>query len=432
VRVLPGGVVDFVGRVDDQVKIHGYRIELGEVQAVLLDHRSVREAVVLAVGPVGDKRLVAYCVPVDGPLPPAAELVTHCSAVLPEYMVPSAFVAVERMPLNANGKVDRAALPVPDAEDTGSVFVAPRTAVEERIAGVWRAVLGRDQIGVFDSFFDLGGHSIRAVALVGKLRAAGFDVAVRDVFQHRTVAELAQALSGQVEPVDAVGVVAPFALLGDEDKAKLPEGVVDAYPLSQVQLGMVIEMLAEEGNNRYHNTNFFLIRDEEPFWPPALRAAARLVVERHELLRTSFDLTTYTVPMQLVHPDAQMRVEVVDVRHLDEAGRESALRELVAKEREALFDLDRPPLLRMAAFVESNDTWRLGFTQCHAITEGWSQQSLLMEVLDLYRQIAAGRTPEQPALPAVRYADFIAGELESLASAEDRGYWQRIVSDYAS
>ncbi|MGI5152392.1 amino acid adenylation domain-containing protein [Plantactinospora sp. CA-294935] len=434
VRVLPTGDVEFVGRVDDQVKVHGYRIELGEIRSVLLEQPAVRDAVVVAVGAASDRRLVAYCVPGGGELD-VAGLAAHVSTRLPEYMVPAGFVSLDALPLNANGKVDRRALPDPDAAavDAGPVFVGPRTGVEERIAGVWREVLGLDRVGVTESFFDLGGHSIRAVALVGKLRAAGFEVAVRDVFQYRTVAELAEKLAGQSaadQPAEA-GPVAPFALVSEQDRAELPAGVVDAYPLSQVQLGMVVEMLGGVGGNRYHNTSFFRIRDEQPFQPEALREAARIVVQRHELLRTSFDLTTYSVPMQLVHGTAEMPVEVCDVRHLDDRGREQALHNLIARERANLFDLASPPLLRMAGFVEGDDAWRLGFTQCHAITEGWSQQSLLMEVLDLYRQLAAGKTPDPVTAPEVRYADFIAAELDSLGSAVDRDYWQGIVTRHA-
>ncbi|MBE1491976.1 non-ribosomal peptide synthetase [Plantactinospora soyae] len=442
VRMLPGGVVEFVGRVDDQVKVHGYRIELGEVRSVVLAHPAVRDVVVVAVGSASDRRLVAYWVPADGVVG-VDVLVAHCVDRLPEYMVPAVFVSLDGLPLNANGKVDRRGLPDPDSAvvAAGPVFVAPRNAVEVRVAGVWREVLGLDRVGVHESFFDLGGHSIRAVALVGKLRAAGFEVAVRDVFQFRTVAEFAEAMSGKmpaesVEGVSVVGsvdgpVVTPFALLGDRDRAGLPVGVVDAYPLSQVQLGMVVEMLGGVGGNRYHNTSFYRIRDERPFQPDALREAARIVVERHELLRTSFDLTTYSVPMQLVHATAEMPVEVRDVRHLDDPAKEQALHDFIAQERAALFDLDRPPLLRMAGFVESDEAWRLGFTQCHAITEGWSQQSLLMEVLDLYRRIAAGTSPEPTPLPEVRYADFIAAELESLESGVDRDYWRNVVTAHS-
>ncbi|MCM0679151.1 condensation domain-containing protein, partial [Micromonospora phytophila] len=415
--------MEFLGRVDDQVKVRGYRIELGEIRSALRELPGVRDAAVVADGEPGKVRLIAYVV---GEVP--ADLGDRLAARLPEYMVPSVLVPMEHIPLNANGKLDRRALPAPDDAATGRAHVAPRTAVEERIAAVWCQVLGLERVSVEDSFFDVGGHSIRAIALVGALRAEGFQVGVRDVFTHRTVAALAAELD-EGSTVDETAV-APFALISAEDRARLPEGVTDAYPLSQVQLGMLVEMLADASVNRYHNTATFRIADGRPFDEAALRRAAATVVARHEMLRTSFDLDGFGVPMQLVHPHAELPVTVRDLRDLDADGFEQARRDHIAAERARLFDLARPPLLRVAALVEST-AWHLGFTHCHAITEGWSQQSLLMEVLDLYRRYADGGEPEpQPPTP-VRYADFVAAELASLGSADDCAYWQRIVDTHA-
>ncbi|MFD0744469.1 amino acid adenylation domain-containing protein [Phytohabitans flavus] len=413
------GNVEFLGRIDDQVKIRGYRVELGEIRAILLDHPDVRDAAVV----VHEDRIVAYVVG-------STDVKDHCGRTLPEYMVPSTVVGVERIPLNANGKVDRRALPDPDGATDERAYVAPRTATEERIAAIWCEVLGAERVSVEDSFFDIGGHSIRAIALVGALRAAGFEAGVRDVFTHRTVAALATALSSGGTFTEAAAV-APFTLVGADVRERLPEDVVDAYPLSQVQLGMLVEMLADERAARYHNAATFLIRDGRPFDVDALRAAARTVVERHEMLRTSFDLDRYGLPLQIVHASADLPVTVHDLRGLDEGGVEQAVREHIARERANLFDLEAPPLLRISALVESDEAWRLGFTHCHAITEGWSQHSLLMEVLDLYRRNVDG-TPAQPyETPAVRYADFISAELAALESDEDKGYWQDVVDRFA-
>ncbi|MFC0528362.1 amino acid adenylation domain-containing protein [Phytohabitans kaempferiae] len=421
VRWSTEGAIEFLGRIDDQVKIRGYRVELGEIRAVLLDHPGVRDAAVV----VHEDRIVAYVVG-------STEVKDHCGRTLPEYMVPATVIAVERIPLNANGKVDRRALPDPDGLADERAYVAPRTASEERIAAIWCEVLGAERVSVEDSFFDIGGHSIRAIALVGALRAAGFDAGVRDVFTHRTVAALAAALPGADGPAAEPAGVAPFALVSADVRERLPENVADAYPLSQVQLGMLVEMLADERAARYHNSATFLIRDGRPFDAAALRAAARTVVARHEMLRTSFDLDRYGVPLQLVHPEGvELPVTVHDLRGLDAEGVEAAVREHIARERANLFDLSRPPLLRISALVESDEAWRLGFTHCHAITEGWSQHSLLMEVLDLYRRFAEGGEPAAYEAPAVRYADFIAAELASLESAEDQGYWQNVVDRFA-
>ncbi|MER6899797.1 amino acid adenylation domain-containing protein, partial [Amycolatopsis sp. NPDC000740] len=432
-RRLPDGRLEFLGRADHQVKIRGYRVELGEIESVLSDHPAVRDAVVvLREDAPGDQRLVGYLVPEPGVAPPApAELVASLSRDLPEYMVPAAFLVLDRIPLTANGKLDRAALPAPgrDALGVTAGMVRPRTDDERRVAAVWQEVLGVEQVGVHDNFFELGGHSIRAVAVVGALREAGFDVTVRDVFEHRSIAELAAAAATRSGPA-AETSVAPWQLIGPADRAKVPDGVTDAYPLSQVQAGMVAEMLADGGRRNYHNATSFHVRDEEPFQAEAFGAAVAAVVARHEVLRTSIDLDTYSTPMQLVHATAEMPVTVHDLSALDVQAVTEELRAYGAAQRRLLFDLTRPGLLRLAVHTTADGTWWLSITECHAIIEGWSHHSLLMEVLDRYRCLRDGVEHRPDPLPALRYADFIAAELRALDSADDRKYWDGIVRDY--
>ncbi|MCJ0871765.1 non-ribosomal peptide synthetase [Streptomyces sp. AP-93] len=431
VRRAADGNVEFLGRVDDQVKIRGYRIELGEVQAVLAEHPDLSGAFV-AVHDAGDgdRQLVAYHVPRTGAqAPAAADLAGYCALTLPDYMVPASFIALEALPLNANGKVDRKALPAPD-RDTGEDadgYVAPRTVTEQRVAEVWQQVLGLDRVGVEDGFFELGGHSIRAVALVGALRQAGFDVGVRDVFEHRTVAELSEFLTGRPARTEVDVPVEPFAMVGAADRAGLPADAVDAYPLTQVQLGMVLEMLADREAHAYHNVASFRIKDDTPFSADALRAAAAEVAARHEMLRTSFHLDAWSEPLQVVHATAEIPVAVTDLRGLPEEDRRRAVEEFIAAERADLFDLERAPLLRMTAHIEDDEAWRLGLTVCHAITEGWSHRALLMELLEEYRRVRDGLDRVRPPRPAVRYADFVAAEQESLTGGPDRDHWRAVV-----
>ncbi|MEU4733376.1 amino acid adenylation domain-containing protein, partial [Streptomyces sp. NPDC023588] len=197
-RRLPDGSLDFLGRIDSQVKIRGYRIELGEIEAALRRHPAVRDTVVTVTEPEpGHKLLTGYLVTADGSSPAVRELRDHLMADLPDYMVPTAFVTIDAVPLTTNGKLDLRALPVPDqAAFTTASQVAPRTPNEERIGAIWAEVLDLDRVGVEDSFFDVGGDSIRVVRLVGALRAAGFDVAIRDVFENRTIAALGRLLAG--------------------------------------------------------------------------------------------------------------------------------------------------------------------------------------------------------------------------------------------
>ncbi|WP_221361134.1 non-ribosomal peptide synthetase [Streptomyces beigongshangae] len=339
-------------------------------------------------------------------------------------------MALDEIPLNANGKTDKRALPAPEADelDGDSAYVAPRTITEARVAAIWCTVLERDRVGVEDSFFDLGGHSIRAVALVGGLRAAGFDVGVREVFEYRTVAQLSEFLTGRPAPAAAAPPVEPFALLADEDRARLPEGVVDAYPMSQVQLGMLVEMLADQERRAYLNVASFRITDGTPFDEAALRAALDVVTGRHEMLRTSFHPDSFTTPLQLVAADTVVPLAVEDLRGAQ--NREQRVADIMAEERSISFDLATAPLLRMTAQVEDEGSWRLVVTVCHAITEGWSHRALLMELLDVYRELRDGLTPAAFTAPSVRYADFIAAELASLESAADREYWQDVIGRY--
>ncbi|MEU5996167.1 condensation domain-containing protein, partial [Spirillospora sp. NPDC047418] len=409
VRRAPDGNVGFVGRVDDQVKIRGYRVEPGEVRAVLAGHEAVQDAAVVA----GDERLVGYYTAVQD----VPDLAGYCARHLPDYMVPAVFVRLQEIPLNANGKLDRTALPDPGEGGTAR-FAAPRTVTEAQVAEVWAQVLGLERVGVHDAFFEIGGHSIRAVALVGALRAAGFDVAVRDVFEHRTVAALCEFLTGRPAQPEVERAVAPFEQLSGADRAALPDGVVDAYPMSQVQLGMLAEMLADNELHAYHNVSSFRIRDDAPFDLDAFRRAAALIADRHEMLRTSFDLDGFSVPMQFVHASAEIGVT---------AHEDGDLRDFVAGERARLFELGEAPLLRMAVHRDGDASWWLTVTVCHAITEGWSHRSMLMELLDVYRRIRAGEEPEPAEPPAVRYADFIAAERRSLASGDDRDYWRGVL-----
>ncbi|WP_262016371.1 condensation domain-containing protein, partial [Micromonospora sp. Mcm103] len=430
VSLSDDGALEFVGRTDDQVKIRGYRIEPAEVESVLAEAPQVAEArVVVREDSPGDRRLVAYVVAAGAdPIRPE-ELRDECLRRLPDYLVPTAIVPLAEIPLTGNGKLDRAALPAPGFDARTSTYVAPRSPLEERMADVWCTALGLDRVGMRDNFFELGGDSLRAVAIVGPLRAAGLDVTVRDVFDCRTVARLCELAEAR-PAAEAMSPAAPFALIDPVDRAALPGDLVDAYPMAQTQVGMVAEMLADETLHRYHSVTTFRIRDEELFSPDALRAAARVAVGRHEALRTSFDLHSCSMPMQLVHADAEVPVTVRDLRGSDADALRESLRAYQAEERARLFDVTRAPMLRLGVHLESGGGWWLTVVRCHAITEGWSLYHLLAELLGSYRTIRDGREPALPALPAVRYADFVARELRALESAEDRGYWGQIIDQH--
>jgi len=235
-RYLPDGNIEFLGRIDHQVKIRGFRIELGEIEAVLGQYPAVRETVVLAREDTpGDKRLVAYVVPRDEQIPVISELRRFLKEKLPDYMVPSTFVTLDVLPLTPNGKVDRRALPAPDAAglERETVFVAPRTPIEEELAQMWRDILGIEQVGIHDSFFDLGGHSLLATQVVSRVREVyHVEMPVRSLFEAATVANLATTVEQRlIEQVGGETLAQIWAeieqLPEDETKAILAERAVD-------------------------------------------------------------------------------------------------------------------------------------------------------------------------------------------------------------
>jgi nonribosomal peptide synthetase DhbF len=197
-RWLPDGTLEYLGRLDTQVKVRGFRVEPGEVEAALLAHPQVREAAVaVREDAPGEKRLVAYAVPAEGAAPTWTELRAHLKARLPEYMLPSAYVPLDRLPLNANGKLDRRALPAPDAP-SGRDYVAPRTPTEKLLAGVWAEVLKAERVGLHDNFFELGGHSLLLAQLHARLEQQFPGRAtLTDLFQFSTLADLAGHLDGR-------------------------------------------------------------------------------------------------------------------------------------------------------------------------------------------------------------------------------------------
>lgn len=432
-RVLPDGSFEFAGRKDDQVKIRGYRVEPAEVANVMGRHPAVSAAVVTARrDSSGGAELVGYLVPAPGAAEPSLDaLRSFLREWLPGYMIPSALVVLSELPLTTNGKVDLRALPLPGRDDrvTRTPYVLPRTDAEAELALVMSGVLEVPSVSVLDGFFELGGDSVRAVVLVGALREAGFDVSVRDVFEHRTVESLAAVLGARsAESLDAP-LVQPFELLGPADRGLIPDDVIDAYPLSRIQLGMLLEMESSGGEGNYHNVTSYLIRDRRAFARDALQRAVDIVVARHEVMRTSMDLRTFSEPIQLVHRHAELPIGVTDMRGLGLAAQDASLRAYLAAERKRLFDISAPPLFRFHVQTYGN-YWRLTFTEFHPILEGWSLHLMIMELLGYYDDIMTGREPSPPPLPAIRYVDFVALERRELEDTGHARYWHDVVTRY--
>ncbi|MGP3955770.1 amino acid adenylation domain-containing protein [Nonomuraea sp. 3N208] len=422
VRRRADGTLDYLGRRDHQVKIRGHRIEPGEVESVLLEHPGVRAAAVI----VREERLVAYVA--GGAGLDGREVRGWLAGRLPAYLVPAFVVTLDALPVSAHGKLDRDALPAPRAAEADDAFVAPRDPAERAAADAWAAALDLPAVGVHGNFFELGGDSIRALRAIGLLREAGWEAGVQDVFRHQTPAALATVMSAGTSAEHVPS--APFAHVSPADRAMLPLWAVDAYPLTQVQAGMLVELAADGELSPYHNVTSYLVRDDGPFSLPALSTAAETLADRHEVLRTSFDLAAYSEPMQLVHPAARAHITVEDLTALPPDEQRAAADAALDRERRQPFDLGRAPLWRLYAQRLDRRRWRLGWVECHPILDGWSHNSLLTELLEVYRAVRDGRPVPEPAPCPVRFADAVGLERAALASAEQRDFWESRVRGF--
>ncbi|WP_256090332.1 condensation domain-containing protein, partial [Actinacidiphila rubida] len=414
-RRLPDGGLEYVGRADFQVKLRGFRIELGEIEAALRTHPAVESCVVTVVG----DRLAAYVT--GGEPEDAAEFLGR---TLPAYMIPASVTVLDALPLTVNGKVDRAALPDPDAPRTGgSAHVPPSTPVERAFAAVWSQVLGVADPGVHDDFFRLGGDSVRAVHLAGALHDAGWEVSLRDVFD-------APSIAGLVPLARAVGRAdtdrAPFSLVDARTRHTLPSGVEDAYPMVSMQLSMIFHMEMTGGTGSYHNVNSYRI--SAPLEEHAFRRAVADAMRRHAVLRTGLDVSGWAEPLQLVHAELPAPVEFHDLTGRTGAEQEAAVRAVFEQHRDMPFDLMRPPLFRIAVQRLGADLFQLTISEHHAILDGWSFTSMLSELLERHAALSADPAAAPLPAPASAYRDFVAAERDAAGDEESLAYWRRKLS----
>ncbi|HEY3581611.1 MAG TPA: AMP-binding protein, partial [Pyrinomonadaceae bacterium] len=345
-RRLPNGEIEYLGRLDQQVKIKGFRIEVGEIETALSVHPAVRECVVMAREDVpGDKQLTAYIVAQPGQSPNVTDLRNCLKQKLPEYMIPAAFVLLAEFPLTQNGKLDRRALPAPDnvRPELAAAYVAPQTQVEQSLARIWSEVLHLDRVGVHDSFFALGGDSIRSIEVRSRAEQLGLRFSLQQLFQYQTIHELSRQLNG-AKPVVREETGA-WTMLTDADRQCLPDDVEDAYPLAMLQAGMLFHSEYAAGVATYHDVFSFRLR--VPFAEDALRSAVERLMSRHAVLRTSFDVSNFSEPLQLVHRAAIAPLNIEDLTHLSDLEQEHVISSWLAAEGKTRFDWTRPPLFRI-------------------------------------------------------------------------------------
>ncbi|HEU4561408.1 MAG TPA: non-ribosomal peptide synthase/polyketide synthase [Longimicrobium sp.] len=417
-RWLASGEVEYLGRTDEQVKIRGFRIEPGEVEAVLSDHPEVRQAVVVVREDApGDRRLVAYVVASEPAAVTPTELRAHLKGRLPEYMVPSAVVVLESLPLTPSGKVARRALPAPDLASSEETYVAPRTPTEEVLAGIWAEVLRLERVGVEESFFELGGHSLLATRVVSRIREVfAVELPLRALFEGPTVAELAKAV-GEMRRAE-LPVLPPVAQT--ERTGRLP------LSFAQERLWFIDRLEPESATyNLPVAWRLGGALDEA-----ALERALGEIVWRHEALRTTFAEVDGS-PVQVIAPFCGFVLPVEDLSALSETDREAALRRRAGEEAARPFDLAAGPLFRASLLQLGAEEHVLLLSMHHIVSDGWSMGVLFRELSALYEAYLAGHESPLPELP-VQYADYAVWQREQLAGEVLDGqlsYWRERLAD---
>ncbi|HEX7182279.1 MAG TPA: amino acid adenylation domain-containing protein, partial [Thermoanaerobaculia bacterium] len=417
VRLQADGVLEYLGRIDHQVKLRGFRIELGEIESVLRSHLEVDEAVVLLRTDRGGPQLVAYVVAAGPAVPEAAELRRFLSEKLPDYMVPAAYVSLERLPVNANGKIDRVALPPPPQPESAG-GAAPRTSHEELLAGIWSSILSLPRVGLHEDFFALGGHSLLATQVVSRIRSIlGVEVPLRAIFEAPTIALLSerteQALRANLPMLPAL-----------EPRSAADRSLDASVPLSFSQRRLwFLDQLQPE--SPAYNIPLAL-RIEGRLDATALTASLVEIVRRHESLRTTFRLEGGE-PVQIVSRTEELRLARVDLAALPADEREREAVRLAREESLRPFALSHGLLLRSTLLELGAGGHAMLLTMHHIVSDGWSMGILVRELGALYGAFSRGLPSPLPELP-LQYTDFalwqqrwMGGEILEV----DLRYWQR-------
>ncbi|HEU0088804.1 MAG TPA: non-ribosomal peptide synthase/polyketide synthase, partial [Pseudonocardiaceae bacterium] len=395
VRWTSAGELEYLGRADHQVKIRGFRIELGDVEAALLRHEEVAEAVTVArEEDSGHKRLVAYFVPVPGATVDPAQLRGFVRQVLPDYMVPSAFVPLDRFPLNPNGKLDRKALPAPDyASAPSHGYVAPRTHAEQVLAEIWAGVLGVNRVGVEDNFFELGGDSILSIQVASRARQAGLGLMPRDLFRHPTVAALALSVAAEVPAV----VAEQGPVSGAVPLTPIQHWLFETNPIRTERFDQSIWVELAEGVQAH-----------------ALQRAFEAVVGHHDALRMRYVPVEETWQQHNAPVESAALLDRQDLSDLDGQAQDAAMRS-IAGQVSAGFDLAAGPLLKAVLFDLGVGRRPVLFVVVHhLVVDGVSWRILVEDLERAYRQAASGEVVDLGAKTtsfrqwALRLAEHVA------------------------
>ena len=346
---------------------------------------------------------------------------------LPAYMLPQIVSPIARLPLTPEGKIDYRSLPAPQTSYSSRDIVLPSNPTEVALVGIWENILKQSPISVTDNFFQLGGDSIRSIQMQALAHEQGLSFSIRDLFQHQTIHELAMTIDAEPQPEISAAESSetthyrPFELIEPEDRAILPDGLVDAYPMTTLQLSMAYLTETVGVPKVFHNVTVHKIA--APLKPDVLQQTLTQIVNRHPILRTSFELTYYSQPLQLVWNQVNLKVPIEDFSNLDAEQIQMNLLEAVNREHNTKFEFSVAPLVRFAAFKLDSSSYALLVAEHHSILDGWSLHTLITEIGYVYAKTISQQPISLQELPAVTYRDFVLLENKAVRDPNSAVFW---------
>ena len=411
------GNLEYLGRIDAQVKLRGFRIELGEIESILLQHPLVKEAVVILSETDNNPKLVAYITAVEKAINLGVQLKKYLKTCLPNYMVPAQIMILEQLPLTPNGKLDRRALPAPDTA-TSPDFEMPVSPTEELLASLWQGLLKAKSVGRSDNFFELGGHSLLATQLVTRIRDSfGVELPVRKIFEQSVLSELAK----EIDKASASVALPPIT--------PQPENAPKTLSFAQSRLWFLAQLEGTETSATYNMSTALQLDGKLNI--EALRASFDYLLKRHAILRTYFPLLEGEAQVVVQNPEGIEVLEIADLQELDPQTQAETVKSLVDTHAQEPFDLNTGPLFRAKLLQLSEQKNVLLINMHHIISDGWSMGVFKREWQQAYAAFSAGSAPNLSPLP-IQYSDYAAWQrswLQGEILESQENYWKQQLGD---
>jgi natural product biosynthesis luciferase-like monooxygenase protein/amino acid adenylation domain-containing protein len=423
------GNIEYLGRMDFQLKKNGIRIEAGEIEHAVKSYKGISDSVVMArQGHLENTEIYAFYI--GEKLPDNRSIRMFLNKVIPDSLIPTQFIHLEKFPLTRNGKLDRRSLLklVDSQEPAPILFQLLVSDVEKILAISWQSILAKSKIGLDQNFFELGGDSIRSIQIINLLRRKGIHLKVQDLFMHPTIRELARLISEGDRKSLALESTEPFSLISAIDRTKLPTGIIDAYPLTQMQGGMYFSSITDQGTGVYHDVFSYYVGC--PYNESLILNILKDLGNAHDVLRTSFEFHDFSLPIQLVYENIPQAMEFIDVREMSPQAQDKYLYDFVHHEKLRDFEWNQAPLCRFFIHRRAEEAFSLTISFHHAILDGWSVASLITEFFNIYfSKLKDMPASKRPTL-ATRFADYVGAEMAVLQSTSSKFFWKEWLSGF--